>query len=228
MENNNIHILIVEDESITALDMKFSLEREHYNVTSIEKTLSGVKKSIKKSYPNIAIVDINLDNKAEHNDDGITIGHYLNSLDIPIIYLTSYTDTFTIKKALETDPICYLIKPTNIKELISNIILGIYKINTRINSQLEKINRYYSFDVRLNKLLYNGMPIPLSKMELKFLKILLYSKEELVLIEDIEYHLWKNKPIKNSALRTIVYRIRKKLPRELIQTIPHLGFSFIK
>ena len=65
-------------------------------------------------------------------------------------------------------------------------------------------------------------------MEIKLVKILLSSKDDVVLFEDIEYHLWKNKPIKNSALRTIVYRLRKKLPDELIQTVPNLGFSFIK
>ena len=224
MDNYKTHILIIEDNTIAALDLKLSLEKEDHKVTSIEKSLNGVKKSIKNTFPDIAIVDINLGTK----ENGIEIGKYLNTVEVPIIYSTSYSDTETINKALETEPVCYLVKPINIQELISNITLGLYKTKFKINSQVEDINKHYSFDSRLNKLMYYGKPIALSKMEVKLVKILLTSKDDLVLFEDIEYHLWKNKPIKNSALRTIVYRLRKKLPVELVQTVPNLGFSFIK
>lgn len=217
-------ILIVEDNSITALDLKHSLEKENYKVTSIETNLNGVKKSIKTSFPNLAIVDIQLG----HKKNGIEIGYYLNSIDIPTIYSTSYFDTDTIHKALETEPVCYLVKPINMKELISNITLGLYKTNFKVDSQIKKINPLYSFDSRLNKLLFRDTAIHLSKMELKFVKFLLNSKEEVVLFENLEHYLWKNNPIQNSALRTIVYRLRKKLPVELIQTIPSLGFGFVK
>ena len=218
------HILIVEDNTIAALDLKHSLEKEDHTITSVEKSFNGVKKSIKVTFPDIAIVDINLGSK----ENGIEIGHYLNSVEIPVIYSTSYSDTKTINKALETEPVCYLVKPINVQELISNITLGLYKRKFKITSQVETINSNYSFDSRLNKLLYKGQAIALSKMEIKFIKTILTSKDEVILFEDIEYNLWKNKPIKNSALRTIVYRLRKKLPTELIQTVPNLGFSFIK
>jgi len=223
MENKK-HILIVEDNTISALDLKHSLEKEEYKITSVEKSLNGVKRSIKKVFPDIAIVDINLGSK----ENGIEIGQYLSNIEIPMIYSTSYSDIETINKALDTEPVCYLVKPINIQELISNITLGLYKRKFKIHAEIEIINEYYSFDSRLNKLLYNGKAIALSKMEIKFIKTILSSKDDVVLFEDIEYHLWKNKPIKNSALRTIVYRLRKKLPEELIQTVPNLGFSFIK
>jgi len=218
------HILIVEDNSIAALELKHSLEQKEFQITSTEKTLKGVKKSIKTTFPDIAIVDINLGSK----ENGIEIGSYLNNHEIPIIYSTSYSDTNTINKALESEPICYLVKPINMQELISNIILGLYKKKFKVSSQRETINSHYSFDSRLNKLLYEGKPLSLSKMEIKLIKVILSFEDEIVLFEDIEYYLWKNKPIKNSALRTIVYRLRKKLPAELIQTVPSLGFSFIK
>ena len=224
MDNYKTHILLVEDNTITALDLKISLEKDNFKITSIEKTLNGAKRSIKNTFPDLAIIDINLGGK----ENGIEIGHYLNSMEIPIIYTTSYSDTSTIKKALKTEPVCYLVKPINTQELISNITLGLYKTKFKLSAQVENINLHYSFDSRLNKLLYYGKPIALSKMEIKLLKILLTSKGEVALFEDIEYHLWKNKPIRNSALRTIVYRLRKKLPIELVQTVPNLGFSLMK
>lgn len=219
------NLLIVEDNTIAALDMKHSLEKENFFITSIEKTLKGVKESIKKNIPDIAVVDIHLG----ENENGIAIGEYLDSIDIPIIYSTSYSDIETIQKALQTDPVCYLVKPINLDELKSNIYLGIYK-NSRykLNSSIQQINIHYRFDTRLNKLFYYEDPINLSKMELKLIKILLNSEEKVVLFQDMEYLLWKNKPIKNSALRTIIYRLRKKLPVNLIETIPNIGFSFVQ
>ncbi len=223
MTQQDINILIVEDNIIAALDMKFSLEKEDFSITSIEKTLDGVKKGIKTNSPNIAIVDINLGDE----ECGIQIGEYLNSIDIPIIYSTAYSDMQTIHKALPTNPVCYLIKPINVEELRSNIFLGIHK-NSKLksNSNVIQINSHYNFDTRVGKLFYHDQLIPLSKMELKLVKALLQSEDDVVLFHDMEYHLWKNKPIKNSALRTLIYRLRKKLPINLVQTVPNIGFSF--
>lgn len=223
MENHKIDILIVEDNTITALDLKMSLEMKKYKITSVEKTLRGVKKSIKVKLPKLAIVDINLGG----GENGIKIGEYLTNQNIPIIYSTSYSDNKTINKALETDPICYLIKPINLQELICNITLTIYKTYT-LHPPTVQLNSDYSFDNRSNKLFYHQTPIFLSKMELKLLRLLIASKGGVVLIENLEYHLWKSKSVKESTLRTIVYRLRKKLPKELIKTVSGLGFSLIE
>lgn len=224
MKNQPIHILIIEDNVVVALDMKRSLEKESFYITSVAKTLNKVKQSISKVRPDIALVDINLGLK----ENGLEIGSFLKSNDIPIIYATSYSDTETIKKALETDPICYLIKPLNFEELKSNIILGVYKNSKHrlIQSNLE-INEDYLYDYRLNELKYKDKIIILSKTEKKLLKVLIEADKEVVLFKDLEYKVWKTKPIKDSTLRTIVYRLRKRLPTHLIETVPNLGFKIV-
>lgn len=224
MENQPIHILIIEDNVVVALDMKRSLEKEGFCVTSIAKTFNKVRQSISEVRPDIVIVDINLGLK----ENGIEIGSFLKSNDIPIIYSTSYSDTDTIKKALETDPVCYLIKPLNFEELRSNIILGVYKNskNRLIQSNIE-VNEDYLYDYRLNELKYQDKIIILSKTEKKLLKVLIEAGKEVVLFKDLEYKVWKNKPIKDSTLRTIVYRLRKRLPTHLIETVPNLGFKIV-
>lgn len=224
MDTQTIQVLLIEDNIVVALDMKRSLEKESFYVTSIAKTFTKVKQNIVQTRPDVAIVDINLGSK----ENGIEIGKYLRNNDIPIIYSTSYSDTDTIKKALETDPVCYLIKPFNVEELKSNIILGVHKNSKyRLSEPNLKINDEYEYDYRINELKYNDKIIILSKTEKKLFKVLLEADKEVVFFKDLEHAVWKNKPIKDSTLRTIVYRLRKKLPTELIETVPNIGFKIV-
>jgi DNA-binding response OmpR family regulator len=222
MDTQSIQVLLVEDNIVVALDMKRSLEKESFYITSIAKSFSKVKQNIAITRPDVAIVDINLGSK----ENGIEIGKYLKNNDIPIIYSTSYSDTDTISRALETDPVCYLIKPFNIEELKSNIILGVYKNSKyRLSEPNLKINDEYEYDYRINELKYKGDIIVLSKTEKKLFKVLLEANKEVVFFKDLEDRVWKNKPIKDSTLRTIVYRLRKKLPTRLVETVPNIGFK---
>lgn len=224
MAEQKIQILIVEDNIVVALDMKRSLEKKNFSISSIAKSFAKVKQNIAESRPDVAIVDINLGSK----ENGITIGKYLKNKDIPIIYSTAYSDVDTITKALETDPVCYLIKPFNIEELKSNVILGVHKNSKhRLSNPTLKINDSYEYDYRINELKYKQKIIVLSKTEKKLLKVLLEAQKEVVFFKDIEHEVWKNKPIKDSTLRTIVYRLRKKLPTNLIETVPHIGFKIV-
>ncbi len=70
-------------------------------------------------------MDINLKN----SKDGIETAKEIQKIEnIPIIYLTAYSDENTIERAIKTNPISYLLKPFKREELKSTILLGLYKI----------------------------------------------------------------------------------------------------
>ena len=220
INKNNYNILIVEDNSIIALDMKKSLENVGFIVTNIVSKLSKVPSSIEVALPDAAIIDINL----HGNLDGIEVGKYLLKFDIPFIYLTSYSDNEIINNALETNPICYLIKPLNIEELKSNLLLGIYKSQQDMFDAKVNIGLGYSYDFIYSQLFYDNNLIPLTKKQTLILETLLNAKEKIVLMQDLEKILWKDKLVQESTLRTLVYRLRLKLPQDFIETIPNVGF----
>jgi DNA-binding response OmpR family regulator len=220
----NYNILIVEDNTIIALDMKKSLEKIGFTITDIVSKLSKVSHSITNTMPDVAIVDINL----HGNLEGIEIGRYLAKLDIPFMYVTAYSDSEIIKSALETNPICYLIKPLNIEELKSNLLLGIYKSQQSTHNKKINIGLSYIYDFTFNTLSYENQIIPLTNKETIILKSLLNAKGEIVVIKELESQLWKDKILKESALRTLIYRMRLKLPKNFIQTIPNVGFKLIQ
>ena len=117
-------ILIVEDEQIVAKNIEKRLVAAGYNVTSTVSTGEEALEAVKEVKPDLVLMDIKLKGKI----DGIETAHTLRQrYQLPIIFLTSYTDEDTFQRAKITEPFGYLIKPFEIKELNRVIEIAIYK-----------------------------------------------------------------------------------------------------
>jgi CheY-like chemotaxis protein len=117
-------ILIVEDESILAMLIKGKLRSSGYEVADWVDTGENAIKKAKELLPDLILMDIVLKGKM----DGIEASKQIrNRLDIPIIYLTAYSDDDVLKRARITEPYGYLIKPFREDELNANIEMAIYK-----------------------------------------------------------------------------------------------------
>jgi len=112
------NILIVEDENIIAMDIRFMLENLGYKISGV---VSSGEDSIKKAYnmlPDLILMDIKLKGKI----DGVSAANQIyKSLRIPIVYLTAYSDNTTMDRAKETMHFGFISKPFEAKEL-QNII----------------------------------------------------------------------------------------------------------
>jgi len=121
---NKIKILIVEDEQIMAIDLKENLEDMGFIVTGITDTGEQTIEKIKETQPDLVIMDIVI----EGNIDGIeTAGYIRKMFNIPVIYLTAFTDAETMARAKLSEPFAYLIKPYNEWELKFIIEIATYK-----------------------------------------------------------------------------------------------------
>lgn len=100
-------ILIVEDEGITAKDIKNSLERAGYNVLAMVATGEDAIKFSEEKGPDLVLMDIKLEGKL----DGVDAAQIIESkFGIPIIYLTSYSDKNTIERVKSTHPSAFILK----------------------------------------------------------------------------------------------------------------------
>jgi CheY-like chemotaxis protein len=82
-------ILVVEDEELVALSIKDYLENAGYNVPETVSTGEGAVKTALSLRPDIIIMDIRL----KGNIDGTDAAEQIReSANIPVIYLTSYSD----------------------------------------------------------------------------------------------------------------------------------------
>ena len=120
-------ILIVEDERIVADDIKMSLEKLGYAVPAVVCSGEEAVKKAEELRPDLVLMDIVLEKKM----NGIDAASIIRSrLDIPIVYLTAYSDKKTIEKAKESEPFGYILKPFDDRELHSSIEIALYRHKT--------------------------------------------------------------------------------------------------
>ena len=139
-------ILVVEDEAIIAIQIKKNLENMGYEVTD---TAASGPEAIKKAgieTPDLALLDIVL----KGNMDGIDTAHELISrYNLPIIYLTAYSDQKILERAMVTEPYGYLVKPFNETELKANVEMALYKHKAeqerKENIKNKLMDDYYNF-----------------------------------------------------------------------------------
>ena len=107
-EASKTKIVIVEDESIVAKDIESSLNKLNYNIVGIASDAEKAVMLAKEKNPDIILMDIML----KGNKTGIDAAKKINKENnIPIVYLTAYADEATLKKAKETEPYGYILKP---------------------------------------------------------------------------------------------------------------------
>jgi len=101
-------VLIVEDESIPALELKHELENMGCMVVGTVNTGQKAIEAASETKPDVVLMDIKLHGKM----DGIEAAKKIQEkLDIPIVYLSAYSDEDTVERAKETRLYWFLQKP---------------------------------------------------------------------------------------------------------------------
>jgi PAS domain S-box-containing protein len=136
---SNVKILVVEDESIVAMDIKQRAESLGYTVTAVTPSGEKAVKIAEETTPDLVLMDIVLKGEI----DGIEAAQRIkNAHDIPIVYLTAYSDEKTLKRAKVTEPFGYIIKPFEDRELHSAVEMALYK--HKMESKLKESEKWLS------------------------------------------------------------------------------------
>ncbi len=155
-------ILIAEDENIIAKDIARTLERLGYKVFGSVRTGKDVIEKAKELNPDIVLMDIMLADEMSGIEAAEII---MNTLNIPVIYLTAFADNETLQRAKITEPFGYVLKPFDERTLHSAIEMALYKY--QINIELKERTRELEEERnKSNKLLHNIFPSEIVK-ELK-------------------------------------------------------------
>lgn len=223
---NKTKILIVEDEIVVAMEIKAEIEKLDCEVTDIVYTQKKVISSIKVDEPDIIMMDI----KLGKNQDGIEIAKEIHKdKNIPILYLTAFSDDATMQRAFDTNPIGYIIKPFKIEELKTNIKLAMYKINlntlSNINKEYVSIGEDFYFDTEKQNLYFQDNFIKLGAKEKHLLSMLVEVNHAKIIFSDLEDAIWEGNKPSTSALRTLVYRLKGKLGNNIIQVTYGYGYN---
>ena len=113
----DLHILIVEDESLIAEMIRLMIEDLDYPSPTVALTKDSALKALEEGKVDFAILDINL----KEGMEGIELAKKANEKSIPFMFLTSYSDQKTLEEATHTKPGAYVIKPFSEEELMAGI-----------------------------------------------------------------------------------------------------------
>jgi PAS domain S-box-containing protein len=117
-------ILVVEDESIIALDIASRLRSLGYTVPAMASSGEEAIEKVAQICPDLVLMDINLKNGM----DGIEAASRIQAYsDVPVIYLTAHADDATIQRAKLAQPFGYVLKPVEENELHTNIEMALYR-----------------------------------------------------------------------------------------------------
>ncbi len=132
-----IKVMIVEDERIIAESIKMALEKFNFDVCGIEAWGENVADDIENLKPELVLMDIRLKGAMT----GVQAAAIIKEkYDLPVVFLTSYSDDKTIQNAKFTYPYGYLVKPFDERELYATIEIALFKHNTK--KELEKYRNH--------------------------------------------------------------------------------------
>ncbi|WP_299462248.1 PAS domain S-box protein [uncultured Microscilla sp.] len=178
-------ILIVEDQRIVAKDLEVRLHKLGYEVVDSVITGDAAIESARLYKPDLILMDILI----EGDIDGIETAHrILAENPIPIIYLTAQADNQTFKRATESAPYGYILKPFQQREIEVTI-------KTVLNrARMEKVLRSSETQLRASN----------EKFE-HFFANSLEGAAFRMLEEPLD---WENHPDKEQALNEAIHNLR--------------------
>ncbi len=120
-------VLIVEDEGIVAADIEDRLVAMGYQAAGCIDNAEGAISMAETQRPDIVLMDIRLPGPR----DGIQAAEEIGRrLQIPVVFLTAYSEEATLERAKLAEPFGYILKPFNDRELKSTIEIALYKHRT--------------------------------------------------------------------------------------------------
>jgi DNA-binding response OmpR family regulator len=111
-------VLIVEDETLMAEELRERLSRFGYSViAAVDTADEGIAIAIRER-PDLVLMDIRL----RGEKDGVQAAQEIRQqMDVPIVYVTAYSDRLTVDRVRQTEHDAYLLKPFHRRELKSTI-----------------------------------------------------------------------------------------------------------
>lgn len=116
--------LIVEDETLIAEELRERLSRLGFSViAAVDSANEGIAIATKE-HPDLVLMDIRL--KGEK--DGVQAAKEIRQqVDVPIVYLTAYSDRLTVDRVKQTEHDGYILKPFHRGDLQSTIEVAIQR-----------------------------------------------------------------------------------------------------
>jgi len=127
-------ILIVEDEHIVAMGIKRMLKSLGYTLAGVASSGEDAISKTESTFPDLVLMDIML----KGGMNGIEAAKEIKALfDVPVVYLTACSESKILECAWKTEPLGYIVKPFDEKDLQKSIDVALCRHRMEKN-ELEK------------------------------------------------------------------------------------------
>lgn len=221
------NILIVEDESLVAMEIAAYVNKLGYRACETVSSAKSALDVVSKKNVDLVLMDVYI----KGDVDGIACAREIKKMkNIPVIYISAFSDDQTLERAIETNPSTYLVKPFSRDDL--KIAIKIALKHSEIEDQTAQIlvgdivfDEEFSYDTYSDELLCLGESIRLTKQERILLKLLIDAKNSVVSIYELENEIWPQKESNENTRRALVARLRAKLNYKFIETVHSVGYK---
>lgn len=136
---DQVSVLIVEDDALVALELSRNLRAMGYRVVGISTSREEAFEYIRRDPPKVVLMDIRI----KGDIDGIELaGEIGGRANLPVIFLTSYSDDQTLGRATRVEPYGFLSKGSSRKDIHSTIVTALqqHRIKCLIEEQKELLS----------------------------------------------------------------------------------------
>ena len=216
-------ILYVEDEIESRKNIS-SYIKNNYDAIVIEAN-DGKEgyESYLKNRPDILITDLNMGDFG-----GFELIEKIRKIDkeIKIIIFSAYSEQDKLLKAIKLDLVEYLIKPVSRKQLRETINTTVSILNDRKIQKRFYLQDNSYFDLDSNSLFINNINVKVTKSEINLLCLFIDNPNQILESVDIYNTIWNfEKDYKAESVRTLIKKIRKKLPENTLINIYGGGYK---
>jgi len=217
-----MNIIIVEDDSLTALFLQESVEDLGHSVLGTFDSAQPLLEKVQNLDIDLTFMDIEINGKM----DGIECAAILrNKYNIPSVFITSYQNSATINDAMDSSPLGYLIKPvseTDIEAILAVAARALKQSSPKKETTLQIAEYTYTYESKI--LTLGSELVKLSKNEYKVIELLCNSFGNVVNTEELTEYIWEDSQNREDSLRELIYRLRKKLPTFPINSLSKSGY----
>lgn len=138
IHDDTIRLLVVEDEPMIAENIISQLTDSSFTAKWLAIDYDEAIHHLEKGKPDMALLDVNL----SEEKDGIDIAGYIKkTLNIPFVFLTSYSDKPTLDRAKATEPYGYVVKPFHKNTLMATLEIAWSNYQQQHNQHVPVLNR---------------------------------------------------------------------------------------
>ncbi len=216
-------ILFAEDEEEIRKNYVDYLRKYYENVYEAKDGVEAYSLYLEKR-PNILILDIDMPHM-----NGLELLEKIREKDhnVKSLMLTAYTSKEFLLKAAQLKLIDYLVKPIKRARLKDALQKAIDEIESYevVSKKTLILGDGYSWDIEKSKLLLHNTTVELTTIEIKMLELFFTNTNVNLTYDNIIIDIWDTFDTdKTNALRTSIKKLRKKLPKDLIQNIYGFGY----